>query len=212
MLIAQARHRRRASVSSPHVSKGSASIPHFAARPIELDDIAGSRHIAELADSVFAIGRSTFGDDIRYIKHLKSRNTPLLPEEGWTPHFGGRGGGSHDASNVLTYRIERMEIGKLKKQNDSGDSQLSILTSQLPPKPFLGLTYLGDAAENDHLRDYGAPLLPEEGWTQSGRGGGRARLAQSREQNELQKLRTQTSRSALIAGLMDGSYTRYLKG
>ncbi len=62
-------------------------------RHLFLNDIALGPHIAEIADSVFALGRSTFGENIRYIKHLESTAAPI----------------SHGESNVLVYQLERSE-------------------------------------------------------------------------------------------------------
>jgi hypothetical protein len=58
-------------------------------QPITIDDLHGSKMLANAADNVFAIGASGTGDDIRYIKHLKPRNGEL--------RFG--------ASNVCVFRI-----------------------------------------------------------------------------------------------------------
>lgn len=104
--------------------------------PITLSDIAGSRHIAELADSVFAIGRSTFGPEYRYVKHLAS---PAAV--------------THDASNLLTYQLERTWSAD---STDTSASENPSLTTHRTPLPFLGLTFLGPSTESDHLRDYAA--------------------------------------------------------
>ena len=45
--------------------------------PITINDLAGSKHLANFADSVFFINFSMLGHDIRYIKHVKTR-TPKL--------------------------------------------------------------------------------------------------------------------------------------
>ena len=46
--------------------------------PIQLNHMGGSKHLSNFADSVFALGRSVRGEDFRYIKHLKARNSELL--------------------------------------------------------------------------------------------------------------------------------------
>lgn len=53
----------------------------YAAWPFTLNDLQGSKMIANFADSVFALGRSRFGPDVRYLKCLKQRNTPAEPDE-----------------------------------------------------------------------------------------------------------------------------------
>lgn len=61
------------------------------ARPITINDLAGSKMLANFADNIFALGLSARGPDIRYIKHIKQRNTAS----------------PFDASNVLVYRLHK---------------------------------------------------------------------------------------------------------
>ena len=181
--------------------------------PLGLNGIALSPQIAAIADSVFAIGSSTFAPDIRYVKHLKSISAPV----------------EHDASNVLVCQIERTAglagtVNRKRKQVSSerspenGDrlqvnaSNLSFVSSQqslssaspspvttdpsLPPTPFLGFSHLGMSAEQDHLRDHEAEY----------------RDAERRELERLKRARTISAREALVQGIINGSYERYLKG
>ena len=157
--------------------------------------------LSQPADSVFAIGRSTFAPDIRYIKHLKSTSAPV----------------THDASNVLVYQLDRMsepgagatgfrnsppyEGGGSAASADrvvlsqSTNSQLSTLNSQLTPKPFLGFKYGGVAAEEDLIRDYERER----------------REAEAEEERRLKKLQ-RSSREILVNGIISGDYQRYLRG
>ncbi len=41
--------------------------------PLTINDLAGSKQLSNFADSIFCIGRSTQGKDLRYIKQLKAR-------------------------------------------------------------------------------------------------------------------------------------------
>jgi hypothetical protein len=162
------------SSSNPH---SAIRTPHFAARPIELDDIAAGPALADLADSAFAIARSTFGDEYRYVKHLKSKNSPSL----------GFGHGTLDSGpDVLTYRLERMENGKLKTENSTENYPLSVVHC-----PFLGFTYLGPSSETDHLRDYAAEAL--------------------NPQSAIRNPKLKSSRSTLIDGILSGEYQKYLE-
>ena len=45
--------------------------------PITQNDLAGSKRLFNFFDSVFAIGKSAMGEDIRYIKQLKSRSSSI---------------------------------------------------------------------------------------------------------------------------------------
>lgn len=56
--------------------------PRKRPREIRADDVLGSRMITELADSVLAIGRSTAGADLRYLKHIASRAPDTLVDTG----------------------------------------------------------------------------------------------------------------------------------
>lgn len=48
----------------------------YAAWPFTLNDLQGSKMIANFADTVFALGRSRLGPDVRYLKSLKRRAAP----------------------------------------------------------------------------------------------------------------------------------------
>jgi hypothetical protein len=175
----------------------------------------------QAADSVFAIARSPFMPEMRYVKQFKS-----------TLEI------THGASNVLCYAIERtagfagqaIDNGQLKMENArsvSGNSPLSIINSQLnsgsPPyeggvasaaddgvvlsqRPtqhepqgqtsFLGLTHAGLSKESDHYRDYAAEALAKE----------------QAHERQLKRLARRSSKTVLLDGMIDGSYLRYLKG
>jgi hypothetical protein len=50
-------------------------------RPASARDLAGGPAMADVADSVFAICPSTMAEDVRYLKHLKSRSAPVRLDE-----------------------------------------------------------------------------------------------------------------------------------
>lgn len=58
-------------------------------RPLSKNDLQGSKMIINFVDSAFVIGESALGKDMRYIKHLKARNTSRM----------------YDGGNVLSCRI-----------------------------------------------------------------------------------------------------------
>ena len=47
-------------------------------KPITKNDLAGSKMLINFCDSAFAIGESTDGNSIRYIKQIKQRNTECV--------------------------------------------------------------------------------------------------------------------------------------
>ena len=46
--------------------------------PIELNHMGGSKHLSNFADTVFTLGRSSRGEDFRYLKQVKARNAELF--------------------------------------------------------------------------------------------------------------------------------------
>ena len=58
---------------------------------ITVNDLQGSKMLSNFADNVFAIGESCLGEDVRYLKHIKPRNSQLV----------------HGASNVCAYQIKK---------------------------------------------------------------------------------------------------------
>ncbi|WP_345075145.1 AAA family ATPase [Hymenobacter fastidiosus] len=47
--------------------------------PLHINHLAGSKHLSNFADSIFFIGRSVTGPNVRYIKQVKNRNDEEMP-------------------------------------------------------------------------------------------------------------------------------------
>lgn len=56
-------------------------------QPISVNDLQGSKHLANFADNIFAIGQSRFEPELRYVKHIKPRSTELLYDSEHVPTF-----------------------------------------------------------------------------------------------------------------------------
>ena len=62
--------------------------------PLTINSLAGSKHLSNFADSVSAIGKSTLGPNIRYIKQVKpSRSAEMV----------------YDTNNVITCQISKTD-------------------------------------------------------------------------------------------------------
>jgi hypothetical protein len=61
------------------------------ASPISINDLAGSKHLSNFADSIFSIGASAKDRNIRYIKQIKARATEKI----------------YDADNIAVCEIEK---------------------------------------------------------------------------------------------------------
>lgn len=159
-------------------------------RGIELDDIACGRQIGEIADSVFAIGRSTFLPDVRYVKLLKSSNSPPGSSLGVSsPHV------SKGAAQVLNYTIERTTGFVRSRSLALPDPRSAIQDPRSEMAlPFLGLTYAGTSLESDHYRDFAAEFE-------------KAKLTE-----EKSKLKALAKRNNVVDMFLDKDYWRYLKG
>lgn len=107
-------------------------------QPITIDDLHGSKMLANAADNVFAIGASGTDDDIRYIKHLKPRNGEL--------RFG--------ASNVCVFRI-------LKRDNFLGFHFIGHSTEREHLLPQGSIVHKSRATLKKKVKE-----LHEEGHTQ----------------------------------------------
>ena len=95
-------------------------------QPITLNDIGGSKKIANFMDSVIAMGRSSQGEDIRYVKHLKARNGSIrygggnvlvcrMTNEGGYVHL--EPTGTDCESKHLSYeRVDTEQLRQLKLQ------------------------------------------------------------------------------------------------
>ena len=164
--------------------------------PTTLKDIALGHKVAEIADTVFAICRSNFGQGFRYVKMLKSRSQTY----------------EAPADEVQVYQIERSvspfppaitanngspNITKLLTPIDPAAVTVPFpLSPSLPDAsaPFLGMAHLGVSTESVHLRDYETEF----------------REAERREAALLKKARSTTTREVLVQGYLNGRYNDYL--
>jgi len=171
--------------------------------PVTLADIAAASPVAELSDSVIAIGPSTCGSDIRYIKHLKSRTGEL----------------KYDEQNVAVFRLTREtaapqapgaapaaylppqppafisfdDLVRHQRQaiSPSPNSQLPTPTPvlQTPNSALPTLLHLGFSPESIHLLDHAQ----------------RAQLAERLERQQLRRSKN------IVNTLMSREYKRYLE-
>ncbi|MGD9589507.1 MAG: AAA family ATPase [Pyrinomonadaceae bacterium] len=102
--------------------------PHL---PLTERDLQGSIDIAKVADSMFALGASTLGPDIRYVKQIKSRSGRI----------------EHDGGNVLVYRL-----GKFDLAAEARPAEKAARADN-----FFGFSFIGKDNELDHLP---APFRP----------------------------------------------------
>lgn len=55
--------------------------------PLNVNDLQGSKVLANFADNIFAIGQSRYDTSHRYIKHIKPRSTEMLYDAQHVPSF-----------------------------------------------------------------------------------------------------------------------------
>jgi len=161
-----------------------------ARRLAPLDIPARIFEICKAADTVLGLGTSTFGRDIRYLKHLACRTAPPI-------YYG---------ESVFAYRLTRTAGPTTPRSQapppaslPSSDPSLFTIHSSLSTEtasPFLGFTFIGLSDEQQHLHDYAAEAL----------------AAAHAHAHELKRIRHRTSKDILVDGILDGSYGRYLKG
>lgn len=115
--------------------------------PISKNDIAGSKHLANFADSIFAIGESSQDKSIRYIKQLKARETEI----------------EYDSENVIEcvirkdYNLLRFDLtgfGRERnhlKQAEPEELEQRILSLR-ESNPDISLRELADLAGTNHMK------------------------------------------------------------
>ncbi|MFM9905451.1 MAG: AAA family ATPase [Pyrinomonadaceae bacterium] len=165
--------------------------------------------ICNIADSVFSLNPTTYGPEYRYIKLLKSKNSPHVRTgsgSDWVPpHSSLVTGNSSLSDEVACFQLGRVPspassppcVGGVpagRGGSSSSDSSLVTRPSSLPANPFLGFEYLGVSPEIDLTRDYAAEQ----------------RAAEAQERSRIKKLQ-RSSKEILVNGVLDGSYARYLK-
>lgn len=100
-----------------HTPKRSSSVP------ITVNDLSGSRHLANFADSIFAIGASSLGSDLRYIKQIKARATEMIfgSDNVVVCEIG-------KPTNFLRFEVLNFghEVDHLKLETDDAKQQLDI--------------------------------------------------------------------------------------
>jgi hypothetical protein len=163
-------------------------------RPVTLKDLAAARCVAELADTVFALCRSTLSPGHRYIKHLASRHAPVI----------------HDGENVLAFQLLTGNAGipaSSPSTAEIGNAGIPASSSPVSPYPSLPassspslpvsafpfLRFIGPTPELPHITDYAAET--------------QRRIAE--ETNRLRRLRNPRN---LIEMLASPEYQRYIKG
>jgi RecA-family ATPase len=121
--------------------------------PLTRNDIAGSKHLANFADSIFAIGESATDKSSRYIKQLKARATEIVFNEDNVLEcniikdhnclkfeFTGTGNErDHLKSEPQTAELEQrvLEIRKLKPYASLRDIAAELGTNQVRVKRIL---------------------------------------------------------------------------
>lgn len=158
--------------------------------PVALADIAGSRQIAELADSVFALAPSTFGPQYRYVKLLASKSSPSY--EGGVRLQPGGGSLVAHPDEVLAF-----QFGGLSSPRESAGASSPLIHHSSfdihhSEGPFLAFQFLGHTDEHAHLVDYAAD----------------AHARRTSEASRLKRLRT----GSVVDMLLSPEYARYIKG
>lgn len=101
---------------------------------LDENSLQGSIDIAKVADSMFTLGRSGIGSDIRYLKQVKTRT----------------GFVEHGEDNVVVYRLGKFDLA----------AQLRPGGGDVRADNFLGLDFLGLDTERNHV--FARPLLPRK--------------------------------------------------
>jgi len=86
---------------------------------ITLNSMAGSKQLSNLADGVFSIGKSIKSENIRYLKHLKTRNTELTNDVFDLEFVGGDENDLHFDFIGISSEKTHLETPKIRKGLDT---------------------------------------------------------------------------------------------
>ncbi|MGH9946192.1 MAG: AAA family ATPase [Pyrinomonadaceae bacterium] len=100
---------------------------HPAHKPITMNHLQGSIDLAKVADSMFVLGRSSMKDDLRYLKHVKSRTGVI----------------EHGEDNAAVYRLAKFDLAE----------RLGCTVGTARAANFLGFDFVGFDAETEHLAE-----------------------------------------------------------
>jgi hypothetical protein len=180
--------------------------------PVTLADLTGGPGIAEIADTIFALGRSTLGPDIRYLRHLKSSMRPLVAE---TPVFRiGKFPGPHFEHQLPRSPGPETAVAvvpssgpiiaapsPLLLHSPAADERPAFLSGdrRTGPEGFTGLEFLGLSEPASLTHDHEAEALA-------------ALRAEALAERRLRRRIRTSAKTALAEGILNGSFTRYLTG
>ena len=110
---------------------------------LELNDLQGSKILANFADNVFGMGKSRLNNNLRYLKHLKSSNGAI----------------QFDAAKVCTIRLSkqsgvapsRPRPLRAKYISTTAMGEMIYCAPNGKADTFLGFEFVGYASEHDHI-------------------------------------------------------------
>ncbi|MEP6944587.1 MAG: AAA family ATPase [Acidobacteriota bacterium] len=89
------------------------------------NDMQGSIDLSKVADSIFAVGRSREGVDLRYVKHIKCRTGQI----------------NYGVDNVAIFKLRKFDFAK----------SLNPESTSAGAENFLGFEFVGFGSEADHV-------------------------------------------------------------
>jgi AAA domain len=114
--------------------------------PLSINDLAGSRQLANFADSVFCIGRSNQGSSIRYIKQLKARSCAMM-EEVWVCDLS-------KPYNFLGFEFIKTdyEHNHLKPKKEADEEMKTIISTMKAENPDVSLGTMAEAIGTNKMK------------------------------------------------------------
>jgi RecA-family ATPase len=106
--------------------------------PITINDLAGSKQLANFADSIFSIGSSSIDKSVRYIKQLKARATEII----------------YDTENVISCEVIQTTNFLKFEFMDFGNEQQHLKVLDANESDELNNTILETLIANPNLSQY----------------------------------------------------------
>jgi RecA-family ATPase len=114
--------------------------------PLSINDLAGSRQLANFADSVFCIGRSNQGTSIRYIKQLKARSCAMM-EEVWVCDLS-------KPYNFLGFEFLNTdyEHNHLKPKKEADEAMKTIISTMKAENPDVSMATMAETLGTNKMK------------------------------------------------------------
>jgi len=124
-------------------------------QPLNINDLQGSKVLANFADNIFAIGQSRYDSSHRYIKHIKPRSTEMIYDSQHVPGFVlAKSGGNFLSFTFVGWREEAVHLSSKfdSMRLDKADQMKRLADEGVTQRQIAAQFETSAASVNRHLQ------------------------------------------------------------